>query len=279
MNGFNSGRLWGALLVAWLVAGLPQASEAQTEPAELTEGFEVTLEVPRATTEELSSQTHLWTMEVSFKPLRMIYVELPDPETGETRPEPVWYLVYRAVNRPIERPEISIDRDRTPVNDLDPLPDPLFVPECTLVSDHNGQQTAYADIVLPEAHKEIVRRERRKLKNSVQIVGPVPPPISQEAEEDQVLYGVVMWRNVDPRADHLTVFLSGFSNGFQRVKGPDGEPLIARKTIRLDYRRPGDEFELREREYRRRESPEWIYRPDELQDETPAETAAIAPAP
>jgi hypothetical protein len=81
-----------------------------------------------------------------------------------------------------------------------------------------------------------------------------------------------MWRNVDPDADFFSVFMQGFSSGYRQTTGPDGKPLIWRKTIMHEYWRPGDEAEQREREIRRldepkpsdqpRHDPRWVYRAD-----------------
>lgn len=265
----------GAFLVAvWGLLAVPAATQAQ-QP-DLDEGFNVTLEA-QATIKEFDSQSHLWVMEVSLKPLRMIYVETVDPETGEKSLEPIWYLVYRAVHRPVSRPVPGIDENRIPVNDEDPLPQPMFVPEFTLVADDNGEQFFYQDEIIPRVQKEIVKREDRELKNSVQITGPLPPPTPREAGNENALYGVALWRGVDPEADHYTIFLEGFSNGFRRMNGPDGEAMIARKTIAVDYWRPGDKFKLRETEFRRPEPPRWVYRPDGLK-QLPADAGKADPS-
>lgn len=228
--------------------------------AQLTRGFDIV--VPAAPSgPELTNQPNLWVLETHLKPLRMIQVELTDPETGKKERQPVWYLVYKVINRPLDRRDGG---DRQPVNEADPEPGPpLFVPEFTLVAQDAGKQTIYQDEVLPEAHAAIERRERMQLKNSVQVVSPIPEQTSQDSRSEKALYGVATWRGIDPDADFYTLYLSGFSNGYTQDEGPDGEQRVLRKTIVVDFWRPGDEFNPNEREFRLRGEPRWMYRADE----------------
>uniref|UniRef100_A0A7C2K0P9 Uncharacterized protein n=1 Tax=Schlesneria paludicola TaxID=360056 RepID=A0A7C2K0P9_9PLAN len=210
-----------------------------------------------ASGEEIASQPNLWVMDVYFKPLRMIVVDLTDPKTGEKKPQYVWYLAYRAVNRPLPK----ITQENPPVNELDPpvLP-PKFVPEFTLVTTSTPQPQVYEDRVLPEALAVIRKRERLPLQNSVSAVQTVPPAVEPGSDGEQVIQGVAMFTGVDPRADRYTVFLSGFSNGVRKLAAPDGSTAIQNKTIMMKYWRPGDEFELREPEIRLDGDPQWMYR-------------------
>src|SRR6185503_13289659 len=44
-----------------------------------------------ATGDEIAAQPDLWVMEVYFKPMRQMVLNLTDPKTGQKRPEYVWY--------------------------------------------------------------------------------------------------------------------------------------------------------------------------------------------
>ena len=246
--------------VCSLAALTLMAFSVTAAPAQLTRGFEIV--VPASPSgPELTNQPNLWVLETHLKPLRMIQVELTDPETGKKERQPVWYLVYKVVNRPLDRRDGG---DRLPVNETDPEPGPpLFVPEFTLVADDSGEQAVYQDEILPEAHAAIEGRERMQLKNSVQIVAPIPEETALESRSEKGLYGVATWRGIDPAADFYTLYLSGFSNGYTQDEGPDGERRVLRKTIAVDFWRPGDEFSPNEREFRLRGEPRWIYRVDE----------------
>lgn len=210
-----------------------------------------------ATAEERLRQPDIWVMEVVLRPLRQIRVNLPDPKTGATTERLVWYLCYRAINRLITV--------KTSPNELPPSDKALaartqvFVPEFTLVTDDNGEQKRYIDRVMPAAQPIINKRERGEYKNSIEIVGPLPPAVPEGQPGTEIL-GVATWRGVDPTADRFRIFMTGFSNGYEVTKGPNGEEIVLRKTLVQEYWRPGDELQQDEREIRAEGDPKWIYR-------------------
>lgn len=222
---------------------------------------------PSFTGEELSAQSDFWEMEVFFKPLRMLYVDVPSGASAADRKKRlVWYLCYRAVNRPVDRP--AADAGAVPLAQKDPVERPsLFLPEFQLVTDDNNQQKSYIDRVIPRAQEEINLRERRKnsrfiYKNSVEIVGDLPPEIPYDAKvtEQDCLFGVAMWRSVDPTTDKFKIYMTGFSSGYKEEKTPDGKTIVLRKTIVQEFWRPSDEFDQDETEIRPVGPPTWIYR-------------------
>lgn len=244
--------------------------------AQGTQGFS-RIARPAVTGDEATSQDELWALEVQLRPLRMIRVPLTDPKTGKKSEQLVLYQVYRVITRPVERPQDT--SDRKPVNDQDPLPGrPLLIPEFTLVTRDNDQQKVYADQILPEAVAAIEKRERLDLRDAIEMIGPIPEPTPYDSDTIKTRTGVATWVGVDPDADRFTVYLTGFSNGFQRGKGPDGQPVTLRRTLVQDYWRPGDRFDQNEREIRPQGEPHWIYRPDEAPTVTaPQPPAADAP--
>ena len=214
---------------------------------------------PVATADERIRQPDLWVMEVFIKPLRLIKAPVADPKTGEVTERLVWYLCYRAINRPVE---VKAAPNALPASDQALAKKTLvFVPEFLLVTDDNAQQKRYIDRVMPSAQEAINKRERLKYKNSVEVVGAVPPvvPEGKSAGEHQIL-GVATWRGIDPSADRFKVYLTGFSNGYEVKPGAAGQEVVLRKTLALEYWRPGDEFEQSEQEIRFVGEPEWIYR-------------------
>ncbi|MEX0704577.1 MAG: hypothetical protein WD069_20930 [Planctomycetales bacterium] len=253
-------RLTTLLLWAIVLGGVPHAARAQLTEQKRAEGF-VAVADGEATGQELTQQSELWVLEVRFKPMRLIWVESTDPQTGKKRQDMVWYLVYQAVARPQEgRVE---DRDVLPVNVEDPPPGvPLFIPEFTLVTTDEDNQQVYHDAIFPEAMAAILRREKKPLKNSVEIVGPIPPVTPRGSAKEYTLDGVAIFRNVDRRTDFFRILMGGFSNAYRMVAGPDGEPIVARKTVLQKYKRPGDEFIQSESEFKLDGDPVWIYVPE-----------------
>jgi hypothetical protein len=211
-----------------------------------------------ATGEERTAQSDLWVMDVYYKPMRMITVELTDPETGEKKSEYVWYIVYRTYNRQLTRSA----SDTPPQNVLDPevITPPLFVPEFTLLTTDTETPQTFTDQVIPEALPVIRKREQGEYQSSVDIVGPIPAAGDLGDPDRKGLWGVATWRGIDPEADHYTVFLTGFSNGIRKIEAPDGKPATLSKSIEMKFWRPGDKFDQTEPEIRPVGRAQWIYR-------------------
>ena len=207
---------------------------------------------PVITGEERNLQPDIWALEVNFKPLRLIRVDLPDARTGKTTPRMIWYIVYRVVNRPAD--------GTSPAQSEEAAKRPIFVPEFTLVTEDEGAQKVYLDRVMPVAQAAINKRERHHYKNSVEIVGPIPPITPLKAKLDKSLDGMATWRGIDPATDHFKVYMTGFSNGYRTIAGPNGEEVVQRKTLVQQFWRPGDRFEQHEAEIRIVGAPQWIYR-------------------
>ena len=244
-----------------------QGGTAAKERAPLTDGFEVRVDAI-ATNEEILRQPNLWVMEVTFKSMRMRWIHLKDPKTGQTKRELIWYLVYKAVNRPLDRRKPK--EDTKPRNIEDAPPSVLFVPEFTLVATDGGRRTIYPDIVLPQAQADILKRESRypgqpKLKNCLQAIGSVPAETPEGAKKENAIYGVAIWRGVDPKTDFFEIYMSGFSNGY-RNQGK----LVYRKTIVQKFARPGDEFFQNEAEIKRDGDAKWIEWPSDSVAKPPA---------
>lgn len=243
---------------AWVFAAgmffiLSAATESSAQPRRGE------FEIPAvATGEERTAQSDLYVMDVYCKPLRMIQLNLTDPKTGEQKLEYVWYIAYRAYNHKLERPGY----DKPPENTLDPevISPPLFVPSFTLVTTDAETPRVYEDTIIPEALPYIRKREQGKYLDSVHIVGPIPPASEPGDDHREGLWGVAMWRGIDPEADRYTVYMTGFSNGIRALKGPDGKPVIQTKTIEQKFWRPGDPFDRKEPEIRVDGIPQWIYR-------------------
>lgn len=231
--------------------------------AQLERGFAKSVEA-YGTIQELVRQPDLWIMEVQFKPMRMVYVDVRDPKTGTVQKEQVWYLVYRCINRPLNsRP----DDDVAPVNELDPLPGPrMFTPQFTLITYDNPKSEVPVEIrldeVVPEAMPAILKVERMKLLNAVEVYQEVPAPVAADAEQQPWIYGVAMWRSIDPETDFFKVIAKGFSNGYELRPGTDGQQAAWRRVIIQKFSRPGDRFDPNQGEFEFDGNPTWVMQPD-----------------
>ncbi len=230
--------------------------------AQLTRGFD--RRIPStALNAEVIRQPSLQVMEVQIKLVRLAWVDPADPKASDAKKAEVWYLVWRAINRPLRSREGS---DTLAVNQLDPLPGPMqFIPQFTLVTydDPNTEipNQILPDQVLPGAIKEIERIERVPLNNSVSVIQDFPETVAEDAEKQPWIYGVATWKGVDPKTDHFKILMTGFSNGYEN-KGTIEEPEIWRKIIVQRFYRPGDEFDPTSKEFQFKGEPEWTYQPE-----------------
>ncbi|MFO0960045.1 MAG: hypothetical protein U0800_21855 [Isosphaeraceae bacterium] len=183
----------------------------------------------------------IWVLDFSYRPIRVKTVEIP----GKGRRD-ILYLYYKVINHTGK-------------------PRPL-VPQFTLVLPENGR--SYQDVVLPNSIQIIKLIETREdpsipLQGAVNTVGMVP--VSSKEGIDDAVFGVAMWE-VDPaiaKADRLQIYVRGLSDGYKRVPTPEGSAQpdqVRYKTLRIDFDRPGDEFQLKSHEFRPLDPPyQWIY--------------------
>lgn len=210
-----------------------------------------------ATGEERTSQSDLYVMDLYFKPMRLISVELTDPKTKEKKLEHVHYIAYRGFNRKLDAKGL----ENVPVNESDPPVAPqIIIPEATLIVTDVNRHEIYPDQIIPEALAAINKREKGNYKNSVSIVGPVPEATELGSPDAVAVEGVFMWRGINPNANRYSVFLTGFSNGIRTINGPDNTPVLQTKTIMQKYWRRGDRFDQHESEIVLEGDVQWIYR-------------------
>lgn len=204
----------------------------------------------------------IWCLEFSFKPLRMIEVDVP-LASGGTQRKLVWYLVYRVRNtgkvlQPVRGDDGVFTTEFTQGGPIRFLPQFLLESHDRLAS---GESTSisYLDRIVPAAVAVISEREMagRKLLNSVEMAEQ-PIPVSGERASRGV-WGVATWVDVNPRIDFFSVYVGGLTNAYQWKDDPEAfRPgdfpgkgrRFARKMLQLNFWRPGDELLQNERELR-----------------------------
>lgn len=242
--------------------------------AEPTRGFDQVAPSTASLTEQ-KRQRGLWVLEVHLKPMRMVWVDIPTAD-GQTTREQIWYLAYRAINRPLKG---LVSDDTEPVNTLDPIPQkPLFIPEITLVTyddpEMQFRDQVLRDVVMPEAVTAINLIESHRpgepvLKDTVSVIRPVPDAV-EPGEEGEWIYGVATWRGVDPDTDFFEVILSGFTNGYELRKSEAGDEQLYRKVLVQKFVRPGDRFDPNQAEFGLASKAIWEFQPasdDSVTDE------------
>lgn len=194
-------------------------------------------------------------LDLTFKPLRMLYVDIPQPN-GKLQRKLIWYMVYRVTNRAgILQPENKEDGSFE-VKELPPA-DFRFLPMFSLYS-HEGKKE-YLDQVIPVAIGPIQDREdpNRKLLTTVEMTQtPIPP---STAGSENSVWGVVTWEDIDPETDFLSIYVGGLTNAYKWTDNPAGFKAgdsigkgrkFVYQTLMINFWRPGDQYLLSENEIR-----------------------------
>jgi hypothetical protein len=206
-------------------------------------------------TKDIPFRRGVWYLEFTFKPLRMIDVDMPT-DNGRMDRRQIWYMVYRVKNL---GQHLSPDSDGGQNQSLAANPptneEIYFHPQFVLEGEK--YKKAYLDRLLPLAVDAIEKREdpKRRLLNSAQM-SEQPIPLST-AEDDNSVWGVATWEYVDPKMDYFSIYVKGLTNAY-RIADPPGaydpkkEPgngrIIAQKTLKLNFWRPGDQYDPNEDE-------------------------------
>jgi len=201
----------------------------------------------------------IWNLQFRFKPVRMIYVDLPaSPEKAQRKL--IWYMVYNVTNtgQAMHPTEVA---DGT--YEIRPMSTPVeFIPRFVLESPE--YQKYYLDRVIPVAFAAIRMREdpSRQFISSADVV---------KIEPDESVWGIATWEDVDPRIDRFSIYVGGLTNAYEWEEGPykPGQAIasgrrLRRKWLKINFWRPGDEYYPHEREIRYglpdQVDYEWVYR-------------------
>jgi hypothetical protein len=250
-----------------VITAEPLEAETLTKPIPLTEllasleGLEWTPNFsPKSETlVEMSKaivlRRDIWNLEFAFKPLRRIWVDMPQP-TGKMQRKHLYYMVYRVKNngsdlapKPIKDEtfeHITYGTERVNKDGLTFLPQ--FVLSGKVLEDGVYKDREYLDRILPYATAAIADRENiaSKLHNTVEIVK-VRVPLSDD-RNDRSVWGVVTWEDLDPRMHYFSIYIQGLTNAYKFADAPQftkGSPpgqgrKFAYKTLQLNFRRTGD---------------------------------------
>lgn len=229
----------------------------------------------RMTPSPIGTRANVWNLEISFKPMRMIAVDIPSPGMQTFVRKNIRYMLYKVRNPGYHiNPTPKVDEQGNTIYPVERVNHSVrFFPTFVLESRNTNPPKAYLDRVIPVAQQAIQSREKppMPLRNSVEI-GQVDIQVST-ADKDNSVWGVAMWEDVDGRLDYFSVFVQGLSNAykFEDPAGalkPGDPPLTGRryiyKTLQLNFWRPGDEFHEHEEEIRFGTPDDidyrWIYR-------------------
>lgn len=223
---------------------------------------------------------NIWALDFKFKPMRMVWVDIPQP-SGQMQRQLIWYMIYSVTNNgqamvPKQDKEVgyetALNKKVWEVTKVDePVP---FIPNFLLETRNRMAEDdpklvvkAYRDNLIPVAIAPIQAREDRNLKllNKVEICGDI--------KVGETRWGVVTWQGIDPTTVRFSVYVQGLTNAYRwedlagsyKAGDPPGKGRrMVRKTLLLNFWRPGDEFEENEDEIRYGRPGavdyEWVYR-------------------
>lgn len=216
----------------------------------------------------------IWNLEFSFKPFRMVEVEMPQAN-GRIQRKLIWYMVYKVKNNGMHWKETTKEFE-TKLKEKDEVYTKVLTNSVTIFGKETEElrffphfvldavefNKTYLDRVLPAAIGTIRAREfpgdnKTPLYDS-QSISEVPIPVSTP-ESDKSVWGVVTWEDVDPRTDYFSVYIQGLTNAYRYTDPPGAFKAndapgtgrqITTKTLRLNFWRPGDAIAENEGEVR-----------------------------
>ena len=273
----------------------PQNEEMFTGPRPLAEvpiaieGLEYDPKLnPKAATvferaKNVTLRRTIWNLEFTFKPLRMIYVDVPQP-SGKMQRKLVWYMVYRVRNlgghmkpKPVVE---TIDRESAcRATDLvHTTYEAEKTDEVELFGRTTNELRFFPHFVLASSeYQEGVSRSRDsrgpgadsparvsgRRSRAAQLADDQRAcrlPVSDPANNiDHSVWGVVTWVDVDPRIDYYKVYRAGADQRLSssRIRGaykkgdaPGTGRKFTKKTLQLNFWRPGDTIDPHEEEIR-----------------------------
>ena len=214
----------------------------------------------------------IWMLDFKFKPLRMIWVDVPQAG-GHMQRKLIWYMIYSVTNsgkvmHPVEDEDktyklVTVDRAVrfTPVF--------LFEAHSRLQDETAGFTKVYTDRYIPVAMAPIRNREdpRPALSRARRRCPATRSPLVRR-------YGASPHGRTSTRDTvWFSVYVEGLTNGYRWINAPGeykaGDPIgvgrrMLRKALKLNFWRAGDPYYEKETEIRYgipgRLDYEWVYR-------------------
>ncbi len=213
--------------LAWLPPDFPEGKPFHASPAETL------LELSR----NITFRHDVWYLELAFKPVRLIQVEIPNSSGGVDQ-KVAWYMVY-SVRYPGEDLQAVADSESAiPGVPTEVKVDAVrFLPRFTIVSkERNFEMDSQ---ILPTARKAIEAKERvgKPLLDPIEMA---QRSFTQTDSREDVTWGVAIWTDIDPRVDFFAVDVRGLSNAYKVRQDSGGKTLFDRKTLRIYHWRAGD---------------------------------------
>ncbi|QEG21203.1 hypothetical protein [Mariniblastus fucicola] len=192
----------------------------------------------------------------AFTGLRQIRVPVTGSD-GVARSKNYWYMIYRVrdlgetltydqVKKSPQLNQVSYELKKgEPVAEENRFFLPRFTLEGWVFNPKTKQyqKVAVRDTVSPSVARAIRIQEdpRMPLLDGIQMSKVEIPKV--KADSDIGAWGVAIWEDINPNIDYVSVFVNGLTNAYRIKRGEDGSVGFVRKTLQLNFWRPGDDFE------------------------------------
>jgi hypothetical protein len=204
------------------------------------------------------------TLEFKFKPMRMIWVDVPNTN-GNMERKLIWYMVYSVTNtgkvfHPTEDVELPYKTaEKKLLYRVQAVDRPVhFTPEFVLDTFQRTSKGAisnkqYPDRVIPVAMAAIRLREdpNRQFLTTVEMC--------RDIDVNETLWGIATWEGIDLATFKFSVVISGLTNAYRWKDKPGefkpGDEIlkgreISRRMLKLNFWRPADKYFEHEEEIR-----------------------------
>jgi len=237
-------RIWALAALCGLAAVATQAQQPPAQPPQnqppVGVGFNERVVEKLASPED--REANIWMFNFHFKDPRIVRVNVPGKGTVN-----VWYLWYQLSNETGEPRNFN----------------PRFLWVC-----HDENLPGIQDQVLHTAQNEIkkIEDEQNILNiNNSWTISKDPIPVSKEFDNNgnRISYPVrvtclATWADINPKSTQFSILVFGLSNGFVKVDAPDGKEIVRVKTLQLNFRRIGDDDNIKAQQVKF-EGYKWIY--------------------
>lgn len=216
---------------------------------------------------ETTFRRDIWHLDFKFKPVRFIWIDVPQ-SSGRMQRKLIWYMVYSATNN---GGALHPVRDANGTYTTETIDKPIrFIPAFLLESPEFNK--AYPDRVIPLALPAIGRREDAARESRGEFLNSVTMA-KDEIQVGQTVWGIATWESIDARIDRFAIYVTGLTNAYRWSDEPGAYTpgagigtgrRLSREILKLNFWRPGDEFDQNEKEIRygtpKEVDYEWLYR-------------------
>jgi hypothetical protein len=166
----------------------------------------------------------VWTLHFRYKPPRIVTLDGLD-KNGRPAKKTVWYMWYQVYNMSSD-PQTFLPEFELVTKDLNTThldePQPFMLEQLRKIEDPTGILNIQTNIGISKR--------------------PIPPSLPDALERR--VTGIVVWTDMQeraPKTNKFSIYVTGLSNGLAIEEAANGDKLIKRKTLQINFLRPTDD--------------------------------------